>query len=238
MNATRTTKTRMIYPQRPRVARAIASTALLSIALLSGCDTIRGWFGGGRDHHDDAPLAKPVQADPSAMPQYPAATQGSMPRTMTTPLPPSLQVISRPVTTGRLPQDGFIVYLIESDGPVRVANVDTGEDITIFDARAGQIVRVNSRGVTLANQPVIGATLAPGTYGIYKVPPGDAGVVRSTQGTSIPPTASATRPAVVAPPPGFESIRDDRPNPSQQPLPPVPPASQPAGAPQALPPPR
>jgi hypothetical protein len=86
---------------------------------------------------------------------------------------------NRPVVQGRLPAPRPLVYLVEVDGTIRVRNTQTNEEIANFEAKATQIVRVDSSGVYLANQPVIGANLAPGTYAIEVVPPTSG--IQSTQ---------------------------------------------------------
>ena len=190
--------------------RRFVACSLLLVPL-TGCSTIRGWFG----MNDEPVGTKPVQADAGVPSQYSAAPVLQAPAPSSTPVAPELRPISRPVVVGRLPEDRFLVHLVDSDGPVRVANVETGEEIVTFDARAGDIVRANVRGVTLGGQPVIGAALAPGTYGIYKVLPGDAGTVQSVSGrTSVTP---ASQPASTTPPPGSETL--DLPPPTSQPAP-------------------
>lgn len=92
------------------------------------------------------------------------------------PVPPALQNTNRPVVQGPLP----LVYLVEADGTLRVRNVETTEEIITFEVKMSQIVRVETRGVLVANKPVIGANLAPGQYAIEFVYP-DAGAVRSNQ---------------------------------------------------------
>lgn len=215
--------TRRGFRRRLAIASCIGSALFVG-----GC----GLFGGGDEPADGS---TPVKPDAAAEPRYqpfPPTTQPT-PRESSTPLPQVLQPVSRPVIVGRLPEDGFLVYLVESDGPIRVANIDSGEEIVTFNAKAGEIVRVNPRGVALANQPVIGATLAPGNYGIYKLPPQGAGAVRTTQRRTAATPESASQPAVVAPPPGFQNLTPQTPPPTVPPAgtPPTadlpPPASQP-----------
>jgi hypothetical protein len=101
-----------------------------------------------------------------------------------TPTPPNLMPTNRAVVQGKLPGTAPLLYLVDSDTSLRVRNVGTDEEIIRFDAKAGQIVRVDVTGVYLANKPVIGANLAPGEYAIDIVPPGDGGI-RSTQQRNV-----------------------------------------------------
>lgn len=103
----------------------------------------------------------------------PATTQ--MSDISVAPVPSNLTPANRPVVQGPLP----LFYLVEQTGTLRVRNTQSGEEIISFDARATQIVRVDTSGVFLANKPVIGANLVPGNYAI-EVVPSTAGI-QSTQ---------------------------------------------------------
>lgn len=142
----------------------LATVVAISLASVSGCS----WWNSmiGKDDSASAP-------DGFATTR-PATTQVSTQDIA--PVPPAIQISDRPVVKGPLP----LVYLVEADGTLRVRNVDTNEEIITFPVKASQIVRVESKGVLVANKSVIGATLVPGTYAIEFVYP-DSNAVRSNQ---------------------------------------------------------
>lgn len=163
-----------------KFVRASRSAALLlAAATIAGCSMFRS-----ADNADEGTV--PIQA---------STTQQSYSSSMT--LPQALQPGNRPVVQDQLP----LIYLVESNGTCRVTNVETGEEIASFPVKESQIVRVESKGVLLANKQVIGAQLAPGTYAIEMLPEGTiaSGQLRATQTVTraVPPstTKPATRPA-------------------------------------------
>lgn len=182
---------------------AALATLAATLALTTGCEWFRSITG-----QDDDYVNRPIR--PTVTTQ-PVTTEQRSERTMT--LPPALQPNNRPIVQGPLP----LIYLVESDCDLRVSNLTTGEEIITFPAKSMQIVRVESRGVMLANEPVIGAQLAAGTYAISLVSPtGDE--VRATQSrtqTVIPPT---TGPATTPPAPAPTAP----PSPVESPAPPAP----------------
>lgn len=165
--------------ERINKRRSLAAIAIVAVALTGGCNFFRS--------ADDADgKSAPIRASTTQQTQtYSSAQQ----------VPSILQPGNRPVVQDQLP----LIYLVESNGNCRVTNVETGEEIVIFPVKESQIVRVESKGVLLANKQVIGAQLAAGTYAIEILPPGDAlmGVVRSQQTVTraVPTTKPATQPA-------------------------------------------
>lgn len=146
---------------------ARAAKSLLALACVA---TIAGgcaWFGKSEEPTDST-------SDATQLTTKPSTTQLSGENI--SPIAPVLQQASQAVVRGPLP----LVYLVESDGTMRVRNVGTNEEIITFDAKAAQIVRVDTRGVFLASQPVIGANLAQGTYALELVS-SDIHGVRSKQ---------------------------------------------------------
>lgn len=153
----------------------LKNSQLLTLAL---CGLLMGapgcsWWRSITGQKDDAPATESEAARP-------ATTQIS--DINVAPVPPALAPRATTVVEGRLPEK-TLVYLVERDGLLRVRNVGTGEEIISFDAKANQIVRVDSTGVYLANRPVIGATLAPGRYVIEVVPPATG--IQSNQQRSV-----------------------------------------------------
>lgn len=174
---------------RPAHRTALLATLACALSLTTGCE----WFGSMTGRDDDY-VNRPIQ--PNATTQ-PITTEQRVERTST--LPPALQPTNRPIVQGPLP----LIYLVESDSDLRVTNVTNGEEIITFPAKAMQIVRVETRGVMLANEPVVGAQLTPGTYAISLVNP-DGNEVRATQSrtqTVLPPPTPTTAPAPTQPAP-------------------------------------
>ena len=159
--------------------RLIVASGTVGLMLAGGC----GMFRSAEDV-DNEPIK-------------PSTTQQTYNSSQQVPL--SLQPAHRPVVQDQLP----LIYLVESNGTIRVSNVDTGEEIITFPVKESQIVRVESKGVLLANKQVIGAQLSPGTYAIEMVPSDSVsgGVLQSSQTvTRAVPAAAAksptTKPAV------------------------------------------
>jgi hypothetical protein len=166
--------TSLVTRSRFRSARTIATLAAVGLAAVSGCSMFHS--------ADEADATDPLK---------PSTTQQTYNSSQQVPL--SLQPTHRPVVQDQLP----LIYLVESNGTIRVSNVDTGEEIITFPVKESQIVRVESKGVLLANKQVIGAQLAPGTYAIEMVPSDSvpAGMLQSSQ------TVTRAVPAAVAKPP-------------------------------------
>ncbi len=137
-----------------------------AVTASTGCSWWQSLTGTGPQPDD---VAKAPRAT-----SRPATTQFTTAEV--TPLPPNLLTENRPVVQGKLP----LVYLVEANGTLRVRNTQTNEEIISFDAKATQIVRVDTKGVFLAGKSVIGATLIQGEYAIEFVY-SDADGVRSTQ---------------------------------------------------------
>lgn len=164
----------MKQDRRTRWSRRILTAA--ACCAVAGC----GMFHSVSEADDDQPIK-------------PASTQQTY--SSVQPVPAALQPGNRPVVQDQLP----LIYLVETNGTARVTNVETGEEIASFPVKESQIIRVESKGVLLANKRVIGAQLAPGTYAIEMVPEGAvaSGVVQSSQTIvrAVPATKPATRPA-------------------------------------------
>ena len=149
-----------------RTLLGVGAAALL--AAPPGC----GLFGSGGG--DDGP-------PPAAMSATTRPTLSDSVQTYTGSVPGVLQPIDRPIVQTELP----LIYLCETAGTLQVTSVDTGEQILTLDVKPLQILRVESRGVYLANERVLGATLAPGRYAIYQLS-NNAGVVRTTRTHTTP----------------------------------------------------
>lgn len=149
-------------------ARLLRASILLACAAALSTSAGCSWWRSMTGQTEVAP------ADDVTATSRPATTQ--LTSEDVRPVAPQLEIANRPVVQGALP----LFYLVETDGVLRVRNVESKEEIITFPAKAMQIVRVESAGVMLANEPVIGATLAPGTYAIEIVPP-NANSIRSTQ---------------------------------------------------------
>jgi hypothetical protein len=163
---------------RFRPARLIAAIAAAGLAAVSGCSMFHT--------SSEADATEPLK---------PSTTQQTYSSAQQVPL--ALQPGHRPVVQDQLP----LIYLVESNGTVRVSNVDTGEEIVSFPVKESQIVRVESKGVLLANRQVIGAQLAPGTYAIEMVPEGAAtsGIMQSSQTVTRAVPAAAAKPPTTKP---------------------------------------
>jgi hypothetical protein len=161
-----------------RQARRIVAIATLGLAAGTGCS----WFRSSDTTADNEPIK-------------PSTTQQTYSSSLQVPL--ALQPGHRPVVQDQLP----LIYLVESNGTVRVSNVDTGEEIVSFPVKESQIVRVESKGVLLANRQVIGAQLSPGTYAIEMVPEGapTVGVLQSSQTVTRAVPAAAAKPPTTKP---------------------------------------
>lgn len=170
---------RSFEPQinRGRLARG-ATLAL--VAAVAGCGMFR---------RDEQPRAERATTRP---------VESQDVQTYTGAVPGVLQPMNRPILQGPLP----LIYLTESPGTLRITNVNTGEEIAVVDVKAMQILRVEGKGVVLANETVLGATLAPGTYAITPLSD-NAGVVRTEQIRVRPtaPSGAASRPAAETQPP-------------------------------------
>lgn len=194
---------------RRRKAMLAVSLGAIGLSISSGC----GLFRSGDDSQNTIGVTT-----------RPVTTRESW--SSAQPLPQALQPTNRPVVQGQLP----LIYLVESECTIRVTSVSSGEEIIAFPAKASQIVRVEPRGVLLAEKPVIGASLAPGEYAIEIVQP-NLGVVRSSQTIFRPVPAAATRPAATQP-----AVRTTPPapiSPAPVPAPPTPAAAPPATRPAA-----
>lgn len=108
-------------------------------------------------------------------------------------VPGVLQPINRPILQGPLP----LIYLTETAGTLRITSVATGEEIAIVEVKPMQILRVEPRGVVLAGEVAMGATLTPGLYAITPLAD-NAGVVRTEQ-IRVRPTVPTSQPAPAEP---------------------------------------
>ena len=163
---------------RPATRVVIAAT-LACVAATTGC---------GMFHTADELDSEPARYATTQQ-SYNASAQ----------VPQSLQPGHRPVVQDQLP----LIYLVESNGVIRVTNVESGEEIATFPVKESQIVRVEAKGVLLANKKVIGAQLAPGMYAIEMIPAGEvsAGMLQSSQTVTRSVPAATTRPATQPAPP-------------------------------------
>jgi hypothetical protein len=82
-------------------------------------------------------------------------------------LPILLQPTDRPVVQGRLP----LVYLAETDGQLKVIDIQAGKILGVFKVRSGEIVRVGTGGITVGRNSLLRQTLASELYAISVVPP-------------------------------------------------------------------
>ena len=145
-------------------------------ATLAGC----GFFRADPPNSPTPPLAASATTKP--VPEQSVETASGA-------VPGVLQPMNRPILQGPLP----LVYLTENTATLRITNSDTGEEIVVLDVKPMQILRVETRGVVLGSDVVLGATLARGTYAV--TPLADtAGVVR-TQQVHIRPVMPTTKPA-------------------------------------------
>lgn len=166
-------------PSRLRFSALFRLTALAASGVILTSSVGCSWW---RSLTGQSQPEKSSRIDDTTPTTLPATTQVTS--VDVAPVPPNLSTANRAVLEGALPGTSPLVYLVESNGTLRVRNIGTDEEIIRFDAKAGQIVRVDVTGVYLAGKPVIGANLAPGRYSIEIVPPMD--VIRSTQKRSAP----------------------------------------------------
>lgn len=170
---------------RPHFTTRLRRSAVLlaAAATFAGCGLFR---------RDDAPITPQSSlGDAEHAATRPVAEQEVI--TSTGAVPGALQPMNRPIVQGPLP----LFYLTEQAGAMKITNADTGEEITTLDVKASQILRIETRGVTLGDELVLGAKLAPGTYAV--TPLSDtAGVVRTERVRTravvplMPPTSQPT----------------------------------------------
>ena len=167
-----------------RHARTLLASAMIATTLVAagGCE----WFRGITS--SDGPPFPAAKDGATTMPVEDVTVQTSSGN-----VAGLVQPLSRPIAQGPLP----LFYLVESPMTLRVTNADTGEEITTLDVKSPQILRVESRGIVVDGQVVLGARLAPGNYAIGLMSR-DAGVVKTTQ-TRVTPTIP-TRPAAASQP--------------------------------------
>ncbi|HEV2295298.1 MAG TPA: hypothetical protein VGR35_15710 [Tepidisphaeraceae bacterium] len=128
------------------------------IALLAACTQGSGCAAGTGVRDDEQPSKDQAPSEPAV----PVAQDRSYsaPVMVDKPIPP------KPVRDGTPP----IVYLLPSDGALRVVNKTTGQEIAAAAAQSRSILRIDDMtGVTLGQQTLVKGPLPPGhEYEIYQ----------------------------------------------------------------------